>query len=281
MYLFFLPLSLYLFSFFFFFNDTATTEIYTLSLHDALPISSTGQADEDALLPGPAGAFARSVTYSLDDNTNRTNVTEVPSSGAAPTNVVYTVGPLDQYRQVGTDAGLYDSAGNMIGVGARRFRFDSYNRLAEARSPGGTTQLTYDALGRLRSVQHSGSTVSLTYAGPDVIEWRSGGAPIGQVVPLRARGCHVAAGGADYTPLSDLSGSVRGWVDATGALAGRTEYDPFGRILARVGAAPAPVAFRGYWYDDVVGLYLLFARAYAPDLGRFLQRDPLGPVDGF
>src|SRR5256885_12857514 len=29
-----------LFLFFFFFNDTATTEIYTLSLHDALPISS-------------------------------------------------------------------------------------------------------------------------------------------------------------------------------------------------------------------------------------------------
>src|SRR2546429_5335882 len=28
--------------FFFFFNDTATTEIYTLSLHDALPIWSKG-----------------------------------------------------------------------------------------------------------------------------------------------------------------------------------------------------------------------------------------------
>src|SRR2546429_3817230 len=28
-------------SFFFFFNDTATTEIYTLSLHDALPICSS------------------------------------------------------------------------------------------------------------------------------------------------------------------------------------------------------------------------------------------------
>src|SRR5689334_25435680 len=28
------------FVFYFFFNDTATTEIYTLSLHDALPISS-------------------------------------------------------------------------------------------------------------------------------------------------------------------------------------------------------------------------------------------------
>src|SRR5229473_8275821 len=36
--------SIYLFIFifiFFFFNDTATTEIYTLSLHDALPICYT------------------------------------------------------------------------------------------------------------------------------------------------------------------------------------------------------------------------------------------------
>src|SRR5216683_8430484 len=33
------------FSSFFFFNDTATTEIYTLSLHDALPIP-TGQRDD-------------------------------------------------------------------------------------------------------------------------------------------------------------------------------------------------------------------------------------------
>src|SRR5256885_11589465 len=29
---------------FFFFNDTATTEIYTLSLHDALPIYQTGSS---------------------------------------------------------------------------------------------------------------------------------------------------------------------------------------------------------------------------------------------
>src|SRR3712207_7483118 len=36
-----------MFIFFFFFNDTATTEIYTLSLHDALPIYGNGS---------PAGA---------------------------------------------------------------------------------------------------------------------------------------------------------------------------------------------------------------------------------
>src|SRR2546427_8859657 len=36
-------------SFFFFFNDTATTEIYTLSLHDALPIWATAWGERGAL----------------------------------------------------------------------------------------------------------------------------------------------------------------------------------------------------------------------------------------
>src|SRR2546426_6341436 len=41
---------------FFFFNDTATTEIYTLSLHDALPISpSRARAPRDPRDLGRAG----------------------------------------------------------------------------------------------------------------------------------------------------------------------------------------------------------------------------------
>src|SRR3712207_7801313 len=36
---------------FFFFNDTATTEIYTLSLHDALPILWAGHLTNDTLGP--------------------------------------------------------------------------------------------------------------------------------------------------------------------------------------------------------------------------------------
>src|SRR2546427_7895364 len=39
--------------FFFFFNDTATTEIYTLSLHDALPISRMRWQTSTENLRGP------------------------------------------------------------------------------------------------------------------------------------------------------------------------------------------------------------------------------------
>src|SRR5256885_13138332 len=44
--------------FFFFFNDTATTEIYTLSLHDALPI-----------LTSYLNEHGRPITYSYVDRT--------------------------------------------------------------------------------------------------------------------------------------------------------------------------------------------------------------------
>src|SRR5258708_25401428 len=40
---------------FFFFNDTATTEIYTLSLHDALPICATTFFDRSELLSIASG----------------------------------------------------------------------------------------------------------------------------------------------------------------------------------------------------------------------------------
>src|SRR3712207_7566167 len=46
--------------FFFFFNDTATTEIYTLSLHDALPISPRSRGRPDRAPRSCRSRFASS-----------------------------------------------------------------------------------------------------------------------------------------------------------------------------------------------------------------------------
>src|SRR6266581_5264560 len=51
----------------FFFNDTATTEIYTLSLHDALPISYQ-----------PAGVPADQLAAAVHDLTRNQDVPDVP-----------------------------------------------------------------------------------------------------------------------------------------------------------------------------------------------------------
>src|SRR2546430_12378527 len=48
----------------FFFNDTATTEIYTLSLHDALPISRNGPAEWRRPAPKAFGGIIQSLSAS-------------------------------------------------------------------------------------------------------------------------------------------------------------------------------------------------------------------------
>src|SRR3712207_9068806 len=54
---------------FFFFNDTATTEIYTLSLHDALPICrwSSPPGQEIAKGAAPKSAFGELVGHPVDE----------------------------------------------------------------------------------------------------------------------------------------------------------------------------------------------------------------------
>ena len=77
---------------FFFFNDTATTEIYTLSLHDALPISSTlfcAITVPPGLQNGrvsSARAFIRASALASTDrkstrlNSSHTDISRMPSS---------------------------------------------------------------------------------------------------------------------------------------------------------------------------------------------------------
>src|SRR5258708_12198718 len=61
-------------SLFFFFNDTATTEIYTLSLHDALPISSSRGRGST----GAPAAWGRSASTPSPTHPSR-SPTAVPS----------------------------------------------------------------------------------------------------------------------------------------------------------------------------------------------------------
>src|SRR2546430_13621671 len=66
--------------FFFFFNDTATTEIYTLSLHDALPISITTQE-----IPGMSPrAIASRASFASD----AAGASQTTRSAGAPTVMV-------------------------------------------------------------------------------------------------------------------------------------------------------------------------------------------------
>src|SRR2546430_4523737 len=64
--------------FFFFFNDTATTEIYTLSLHDALPISPCPRTS-----PTVRGSVGRRPAAPRSDARRRTGPRQARDPGRA------------------------------------------------------------------------------------------------------------------------------------------------------------------------------------------------------
>jgi RHS repeat-associated protein len=57
-------------------------------------------------------------------------------------------------------------------------------------------------------------------------------------------------------------------------------YTPFGDALVRDETVYNPHQFTGRQYDAESGLYHYRARAYSPDIGRFMQQDPAGMADG-
>src|SRR2546425_7950004 len=67
---------------FFFFNDTATTEIYTLSLHDALPISSrAGLSFNDSPARARRAAAALTSLAEAGAALRRSTLTAPPARG--------------------------------------------------------------------------------------------------------------------------------------------------------------------------------------------------------
>ncbi len=96
-----------------------------------------------------------------------------------------------------------------------------------------------------------------------------------------------------YYYTRDHLGSVRDVTTATGALLARFDYDPFGR---RVQVAGAPVGtgigsfanaqtaidfgYTGHYTNPMLNLVLAPYRAYDPELGRWISRDPIEEAGG-
>ena len=65
-----------------------------------------------------------------------------------------------------------------------------------------------------------------------------------------------------------------------GTVVARYDYDPYGRSTTVVGTTPTDFNFTGLYRHAKSNLDLAVYRAYDPDLGRWLSRDPIAEDGG-
>lgn len=182
-----------------------------------------------------------------------------------------------------------DVDGNVTAMsGARSFAatYDAENRLVSMTVSGTNTQYAYDALGnRFRAV--AGSNTRLFRHDPFgrlVCQANGSGAVVAHYI--YAGGRLVASGdaAAGYAwHHQDKIGNTLALTDAAGTVTATYAYTPHGAVAGHGGAAATPFTFVGAYgvMDEGNGIYFMQNRYYDAITGRFLQRDPLGPVDGF
>ena len=83
-----------------------------------------------------------------------------------------------------------------------------------------------------------------------------------------------------YFYTRDHLGSIREMFTGGGTVVARYDYDPYGRSTTVLGTTPTDFNFTGLYRHSKSNLDLAVYRAYDPDLGRWLNRDPIAETGG-
>jgi RHS repeat-associated protein len=95
---------------------------------------------------------------------------------------------------------------------------------------------------------------------------------VGRVADIS--GANPASGSYNY-PLSNMAGSVRARLDASGIQQGVGEYSPYGDVAASAGDLGL-WSYAGNHWDAEAGMFLLAYRCYSPSLARWTTPEPSG-----
>jgi RHS repeat-associated protein len=204
----------------------------------------------------------------------------------------YTANELNQYTNVSNGvsvAPVFDDDGNMVEYGDWSFAWDGENRLIEVASNSVTVvQNHYDYMSRRIMKATATQTNTYLYDGWNLLAETTGSSTNYYIWGLDLSQSMQGAGGVGgllmavldgdaYCPGFDANGNVTDYTDASGTTVARYEYDPFGKVSAQSGSMADDFVYRfsTKYADDETGLVYYGYRYLNPDVGRWINRDPI------
>ncbi|MCF8069327.1 MAG: DUF6531 domain-containing protein [Desulfobacterales bacterium] len=228
-------------------------------------------------------------TYDLEGNWTSTN-----QNGISETR---TLDNDNQYDSITGQSPAYDANGNMTVYNGLTYVYDWANRLVQVKE-GSTVKIEYFYDARNRRVKtldaSSGIAVAIEYIYHDsrVIEEYKDGSLDKTFVYANYIDDPIVmtSGGNRYYYIKDRQFSIKAVSDDTGSIVESYEYSAYGvmtifdnqniDISAAGSAIDNPYGYTGRRWDAYTGLWYYRNRMYSPMLGRFMQKDPAGYVDG-
>ena len=154
------------------------------------------------------------------------------------------------------------------GVFVEGYEYDALGRRVSTTSIEGTTRHVYDEDWQVIADLDEDGNVVASYVWGDGID----------------RLLAVKVGGASYYPLTDIQGTVWGYVDSQNNVVACWQYDAWGNIIDETVSVPALASLRYRFqcreWSAATGLVNFRMRWYDPETGRWLSKDPIGLSGG-
>ena len=194
----------------------------------------------------------------------------------------------------------YDANGNLTGQTHKvtsehtEYAYTTENQLKQVTLPDNTTvTFKYDPMGRRIEKESPSGINRYVYSNEDIIAVLDGNNTITQTIthgpgidePLVLKNI---SGSSICFYHADGLGSIIALSDENGTGVETIEYQAYGRptIKDRTGAVfdrstvGNPYLYTGREYDDILGLFYYRARYFSPDIGAFIQEDPINIYGG-
>jgi RHS repeat-associated protein len=255
-------------------REGGTGDIFGYDLNDQVTATLLNVGNPDTTSVG-------SQTIKYDANGNRTTF-----AAYGPTDT-YTTNSLNQYTARNSSSATYYNGNMTTGVDGSTYTYDAQNRLLTATKSGSTETFKYDGLNRQVSrTIGAASPVYNVYDGWNLIaEYQPAATtPLNAYVYGAGGLVKLLTSSSSFYYYQDTSGCTSHLADSTGHLVEWYRYDLQGTpIFYNSSNSQISASFYGIrhlftgqqWYGDI-GLYDLRNRFYSPDIGRFLQADPIG-----
>jgi len=180
----------------------------------------------------------------------------------------------------------YDPNGNTTQKGDMTFAYNQANRMSGSVNGTTSAKYTYNAKGErsIKVVNDGVSGVETHYIfdlnGQLIAEADALGVIQKEYVYLNGQPFAQIIGSDIYYYHNSHLGTPEIMTDANQTIVWQASYTPFGKATVSVNAVENNIRFPGQYFDSETNLHYNYFRDYDPEIGRYIQSDPIGLAGG-